>query len=141
MPSLEGQRTRNNMVVRAFLIWLILVVLAVVNGVSRNALIIPRIGEHGGHVISTVMFCVVIFLVSWLSIRLMGARNLQDAKIIGMMWAVLTVMFEFLAGHYLFGNSWDKLIADYNVMRGRIWILVLFSSYFAPLWAAKVRGL
>ena len=43
--------------------------------------------------------------------------------------------FEFLAGHYVFGNSWERLIADYNVFRGRIWILVLAANIFAPLSA------
>jgi hypothetical protein len=27
------------------------------------------------------------------------------------------------------------LIADYNVFRGRIWMLVLVVNLFAPLWA------
>jgi hypothetical protein len=27
------------------------------------------------------------------------------------------------------------LIADYNVFRGRIWILVLLANLVAPLWA------
>jgi hypothetical protein len=57
------------------------------------------------------------------------------------MWVILTVVFEFLAGHYLFENSWDRLIADYNMVRGRVWVLVLFASFFAPRWAAGVRVL
>jgi hypothetical protein len=43
--------------------------------------------------------------------------------------------FELLAGHYVFGNSWEKLLADYNLFRGRIWALVLIIILFAPLWA------
>ena len=46
----------------------------------------------------------------------------------GIMWVALTVAFEFLAGHYVFGNSWKRLTADYNVFRGRIWILVLLTA-------------
>ena len=37
---------------------------------------------------------------------------------VGIAWVALTVAFEFLAGHYVFGNSWEKLLADYNVLRG-----------------------
>ena len=54
---------------------------------------------------------------------------------VGTVWVALTVAFEFVAGHYVFGNSWERLIADYNVFRGRIWILVLLMNLFAPLWA------
>ena len=52
---------------------------------------------------------------------------------LGTVWVALTVAFEFLAGHYVFGNSWERLIVDYNVFRGRIWILVLLMNLFAPL--------
>lgn len=54
---------------------------------------------------------------------------------VGTVWVALTVAFEFLAGHYVFGNSWERLLADYNMVRGRLWILVLLANLFAPLWA------
>jgi hypothetical protein len=49
--------------------------------------------------------------------------------------------FEFLAGHYLFGNPWERLLADYNIFRGRVWVTVLLLQLFGPFFAAKVRGL
>jgi hypothetical protein len=72
--------------------------------------------------------CLVFDLVAWTEERTrgFGDRNSMVA---------LTVAFEFFAGHYAFGNSWERLIADYNVFRGRIWILVLLANFFAPLWA------
>jgi len=42
---------------------------------------------------------------------------------------------SFVAEHYVFGNSWESLIADYNVFRRRVWVLVLLTNLFAPLWA------
>jgi hypothetical protein len=53
----------------------------------------------------------------------------------------LTLAFEFLAGHYLFGNPWSKLLADYNLLRGHIWVLVLITTAFGPLLSAYGRGL
>jgi hypothetical protein len=55
------------------------------------------------------------------------------------LWLGLTLAFEFLAGHYLFRQSWDRLLADYNVARGRIWPLVLVVTAAAPFWAARAR--
>jgi hypothetical protein len=52
-----------------------------------------------------------------------------------MIWLLLTLAFEFLAGHSLFGKPWDMLLADYDVVRGRIWVLVLMSTLLAPMWA------
>lgn len=52
---------------------------------------------------------------------------------------ILTLGFEFLAGHYLFGSSWEKLLADYNVARGRIWLLIPIVTLLAPVWAQSMR--
>jgi hypothetical protein len=54
---------------------------------------------------------------------------------------VLVLAFEFLAGHYLFGTPWSELLADYNVMRGRIWPLVLVTTFVAPYLAGRMRGM
>jgi hypothetical protein len=53
----------------------------------------------------------------------------------------LTLGFEFLAGHFLFGDPWSQLLEEYNVFRGRIWILVLVTIAIAPRLCARVRGL
>jgi hypothetical protein len=69
-----------------------------------------------------------------------GDLNLDSshALLIGVIWVVSTILFEFIAGHFIFGNSWDHLIADYNILNGRIWSLVLFTILFAPLSLLKI---
>lgn len=74
-------------------------------------------------------------LVAWFSTSWIGPKNGREAFAIGMLWVALTVAFEFLAGHYVFGNSCERLIADYNVLRGRVWVLVLLATCLRPLWA------
>jgi hypothetical protein len=51
-----------------------------------------------------------------------------------------TIAFEFLFGHYVMGHSWDSLWADYNVLQGRLWPLVLIVTLFGPMLAWKIRG-
>jgi hypothetical protein len=126
---------------RAVVIWLILVVLAVINGITRNTLVSPRVGEHAGHIIGTILFCAVIFVVSLLSIQWISPKAGRDALVIGVLWVLMTVAFEFIAGRYLFDQTWEKLFADYNVLRGRIWLLVLVTTFISPLLAAKMKGL
>jgi hypothetical protein len=36
------------------------------------------------------------------------------------MWMVLTIIFEFALGRYVVGDSWGKLIADYDILEGRV---------------------
>lgn len=125
---------------RALAIWVLILVLAILNGGARTAIIAPGLGEHAGHVISTVMLCLIIFAAAWGSIRWIDPNGLRDAVIVGILWVSLTVAFEFLAGHFLFGNSWEKLLSDYNLGQGRIWILALFTILISPVVAARIRG-
>ncbi len=64
-----------------------------------------------------------------------------DAWAIGLLWILLTVAFEFFFGHYAVGQSWRELLADYNVLRGRVWVLMLLVALVAPRWAWGVRRL
>ena len=128
------------MVVRAIVIWVLLVGLAIVNGAVRDALISPRLGGQLGHVVSTGILCAIILAVAWGSIAWIGRPGVRACLGIGLLWAALTVAFEFLGGHYLFGGSWANLLADYNVAKGRIWPLVIVTSAVAPLLAARARG-
>ena len=125
---------------RAVAIWLVLLVLAVLNGALREFVLHRSIGEQAGHIVSTVILCVLILLVAGLAISWIRPATAKDALLIGLFWVVLTVAFEFLAGHYLFGNPWQKLLADYNVIEGRIWFLVLLANLFSPLFAFKLGG-
>jgi hypothetical protein len=51
--------------------------------------------------------------------------SISDLILIGVIWLIITVAFEFGFFHYVMGKPWETLLADYNVLRGRIWVLVL----------------
>lgn len=129
------------MIGRALLVWLVLLVLAVAFGALREAVLAPRLGSQAAHVLGTIAFCLAILGVTWASIGWIGPDGTARAVGIGLGWVVLTVAFEFLAGHYVFGHPWARLLADYNVLRGRIWLLVLVTTGVAPLLSARARAL
>ena len=125
------------MPLRVTAIWLLLLFVAVINGAIRETFMTPLLGVQTAHIVSTALLCAVIFMVAWFSISWIGPKTGREALSIGIQWAVLTVAFEFLAGHYVFGNSWESLLADYNLFHGRIWVLVLLANLLAPLWAFR----
>ncbi len=129
------------MILRALAVWLLLVVLAILNGSFRAAVLIPRVGEHAGHVISTLMLSILILATAWLTIGWIHPATLYAAALVGFVWLGLTVIFEFGAGHFLFHQPWEKLIADYDLTKGRIWVLVLLVTVKAPALAAWARGM
>jgi hypothetical protein len=121
------------MLTRAAVGWLVILFLAVLNGALRQGLLIPRIGERAGHIVSTFLLSAIILGAAWLLLPWIRAASARDAWIIGALWVVLTIAFEFLGGHYLFGDSWEQLLAEYNVAQGRIWILILITALLAPV--------
>ena len=135
----EGLSTA--MLPRAILIWFAILILASINGAVRDLLVAPRTGDLVARAISTIILCLLIAVVAWRSIGWVGPRNIRAALEIGIVWLVLTLTFEFGFGHFVFGKPWAELLADYDVRRGRIWVLVLIATLLAPLWAGWVRGI
>jgi hypothetical protein len=129
------------MIWRALGIWIIILVLANANGALREFWLIPQLGAPVGRVLSTLALCVLIMLVTWLAIGWVGPATVGQAWSVGALWLALTLGFEFLAGHYLFGRPWSVLLEEYDVSRGRIWVLVLIVVLLAPLWTARMKGL
>jgi len=118
----------------AFGIWLIFVVAGILNGVFRESFITPKVGEHAGHIISTIILICVILAVTYLFISNLKINYTKtDLLLIGIFWTILTILFEFGFGHYVIGHSWSKLFADYNnILKGRVWSLVLLTTFTAP---------
>lgn len=126
---------------RAMAVWLLLCIVAIGNGTFRQFLLLPSVGGYVGHVISSVTLSLLILLVAWCTIRWIGPTTTGAAWQVGALWLLMTIGFEFVAGHYLFGNPWSKLLADYNVREGRVWIIVLIATLAAPRWAGGARRL
>src|SRR6476619_4798048 len=127
------------MIARALLAWLSILVLAVINGGVRQGFLIPRLGEKAGHIVSTLLLCLLVLAASWFLVPWVEPSGAGDTWVIGVLWVTLTLAFEFLAGHYVFGNTWARLLADYDLRSGRIWILVLVVTLFAPMIVWGVR--
>ena len=126
---------------RAIAVWLLMLIIASANGALRQAVLIPAVGEVAGRAISTVMLAAFIALLTWVTIPWIRLRSTGEAWMVGAAWVTLTLAFEFLAGHYLFGTPWGALLEDYDVRRGRIWILVLIVTAIAPRVCAHARGI
>lgn len=115
--------------------------LAVANGAFREAVLTPRLGAGAAHVASTLILCTLIVVLTWLLIGWIGPVTSADALRVSALWLVLTLAFELGFGRLVAGRSWAELLADYNVLRGRVWVLVLVTIVSAPPLTASARGL
>jgi hypothetical protein len=89
---------------RALLVWVLLVGLAILNGAARETVLTPSLGPAVGHLASSVLLAGLIALTAWLSILWIAPGSARRAWAVGALWMSLTVAFEFLAGHYVFGH-------------------------------------
>lgn len=124
------------MLLRALAIWCGLLIVAFMNGAVRAMWLTPAFGDPAAHVISVVILSAIVAIVAWLAIVWLHPHTANEALLIGDEWVLLTIAFEFFAGYYLFGMSWDALLAQYNVAKGEAWELVLITMLIAPLVAA-----
>lgn len=124
---------------RAIAIWLVLLIVAFANGFFRETVLISWLGSDAAHVVSTLILCVGITAVAYLAIVWIRPLRIRDSILIGIDWTVLTLAFEFGFGR-LAGRSWAELFADYDVSKGRVWILVLIATALAPYVTARMRG-
>lgn len=123
------------MIGRAAIVWFVIMVAAICNGAVRDLVMTPRFGDSIARALSCIILSGVIVLVAWVSIRWMQPSAPADAWTIGAVWLTMTLGFEFLAGHYLFHTPWAELLADYNLLAGRLWVLVLIATVTAPVFA------
>lgn len=126
------------MLLRALSVWLLLLLLAVLNGALREEVLVPWLGARIAHVVSTLLLSGLILEATALTIGWIGPADAAAALAVGALWLGLTLAFEFLAGHFLFHKAWSELRADYDLRRGRIWILVLLVTFLAP-WLYRPR--
>jgi hypothetical protein len=129
------------MLTRALAVWFVMLVVASANGALRQAVLVPAAGDVAGRAISTLILAALIALLTWMTIGWIRPRTTAAAWLIGALWVALTLTFEFLVGHFLFGTAWNVLLEDYDILRGRIWILVVIVTAIAPRVCASARGL
>lgn len=127
------------MLLRSVLLWCVLLFLAILNGGFREAVLVPGLGRGVGYAMSTVMLSALIVLVGWMATPWIAPRSIQDAWIVGVVWLLLTLLFDFGAGHFLFRRSWTELMTGYNLLAGRIWLIVLVVTLLTPVLAFTRR--
>lgn len=129
-------KTKRKFYLRVVGVWLLLAVLANINGLVRNFGYGQFVSELTAHQISAVIFIFILLGVSYL---FFGKKDytVKELWLAGSMWLVMTVIFEFLFGHFVIGHSWQKLFFDYNLLAGRLWSVVLLTTLLAPRLTKK----
>lgn len=121
------------------LAWFPMVIIAVLNGTVREAWYGKYLDELPAHQISTVSGVLLFGIYIRHILRFLKPASSMQAVTIGIVWLGLTVAFEFLFMHYVAGRSWEVLLHDYNILAGRVWVVVLVWVAVAPYVFYKLK--
>lgn len=126
----------------AFVFWFAMVVIAIVNGVFAETVLIKALGDYGSHIYRTLFIITVIFIGSRLYLRKAagGGEIFTLALSAGFLWLFSSLIFEFIFGHYVFRLPWERIISEYRIREGRLWALVIASEVISPLVNACLIG-
>jgi hypothetical protein len=125
---------------KAIGVWILLVLLAMLNGVVREKFLAPLLGAQWALPLSGISLSVLILVATLLLLPFLGVLSPSQYWIVGGMWLLLTFLFEFLFEYYVLGDPWAKLLEAYNILQGNLWVLVLLVTAAAPYLAARLRG-
>jgi len=127
------------MILRYVLAWIPMPFIGIINGVIRQYGYKNLVGELTAHQISTFTGIILFGLYVWFLTHKWKIATTGQALMIGLIWLSLTVFFEFLFGYFVMKNPWSTLFHDYNILEGRLWVLVLVFITLSPLIFYKLQ--
>lgn len=123
-----------------FLAWLPGTIIAIVNGTLRQFVYRLYLGELQAHQLSVLSFIFLFGIYLWLILPWLKLSSFFEAISVGVFWLIITIAFEFLFGHFIMRHSWQNLFYDYNLLKGRFWILVLVWVAISPYLLFRLKN-
>lgn len=128
------------MILKYTISWIALPIIGIANGVIRQVGYGRFLSELLAHQVSSITGIILFGSYAWgLSLR-WKMESSGQAFAIGFIWLGLTIAFEFLFGHYVLKHPWSRLLHDYYLFQGRLWVLVLVWITIAPYVFYKLRS-
>jgi hypothetical protein len=124
---------------RAWLAWLLIIIGETAHGVLRQVLVVPAIGDLAARQWGVLSGSLIILALACLTIRRIGAVTARAQFGVGLLWVLLTLLFEFTLGLAL-GYPLERLLADYRLDQGGFMGLGLLFMLATPWLAARLRG-
>jgi len=125
---------------RAVAVWLLIIAAETVHGILRTLLLVPLVGDVPARQIGVPIGSILILAIALLFVRWIGARTTLQLLGIGLLWVVLTILFEIGLGRLVLGLPWDRIVEDYDIARGGFLGFGLLFMSASPLLAARLRG-
>ena len=123
---------------RALLIWLLFILAETLQGIVRETLVSPMLGDQPARQLGVLGGSLVVLLLARWSSSWIGASTRCQRLLVGLAWVALTLCFELGLGLAL-GSSPEQLLGDFNPLQGGFLAIGLLVMLAAPVLTAP-RG-
>ena len=120
----------------AFLIWVMIIPIAILNGGFREYVLVKLGGL--ARPLSGIILSGCIFIVAYLLVPKIKNCMKRDYIFFGVMWFIMTNLFD-LSAYIKAGEGFAGLLQSYNIFTGNTWILVVLTALFAPMIVMKIK--
>ncbi len=117
---------------RYILAWFAMLAIAIANGALRQFTFAKAMPELRAHQLSTLIGSALMGLFIRFVVRRWPPLSRRYALMIGAVWLLLTVAFEFFMGLVLAGKPLAAVLRDYDLSAGRVWVIFLLWILLAP---------
>jgi hypothetical protein len=128
------------MLLRALVVWLMIIALETLHGIVRQVFIAPNIGDLPARQLGVFTGSLLILAVVWFFYEWLQVVTVKGQLVVGAGWCVLTILFEVSLGLAL-RLSWQRLLADYDIRQGGLMLfgmlILVFSLRIVSLIRAK----
>ena len=124
--------------IQAIGIWFFFFFLAILNGGLRENILV-KLGSIALP-LSGIILSICIFVVALLLIPKIKECKSKDYIIFGIIWFVLTNLFDLLM-YISEGKGINELLNSYNFLNGDLWILVVITTFVSPIIVSKIKCL
>lgn len=121
-------------------VWFGIIAAETINGALREVFLTPAIGDRPARRISFGIAIVLITVIVLSFVRWIGASDLPSLAAIGLLWVVLTLLFEVGIGTTLAGRTWEQIRSDFDPWSGGLMFFGLAYLAVVPTAAVYVIG-
>ena len=80
-----------SIIFKAGAIWFVIAILAVINGIFRESILLPAVGQGVALPVSGIILSIIIFMVTYVTFKLFGNIDYQTFFFIGIQWLSMTL--------------------------------------------------
>lgn len=123
--------------IQAVGIWFLIIPIAILNGGLREN-VLNKLGTISLP-LSGIILSICIFVIAYLLIPKIKNCKSKDYIIFGVIWFLLTNLFD-LFMYISEGGGMKDLLNSYNFLNGNLWILVVITAFLSPIVVSKIKG-